>query len=124
MDKEVQIERLRCLYHDQRMIVEGAIKQAFGVPAEDIESSSRVRGIVEARMALFALFRKHFPIPLVHLGMLYNRHHATVLYGIRTAKDLCRFDVHYRDRYNRAEAIIEKFLNEVSVRQSEDSGEN
>lgn len=107
MNREAQIENLRCLYYDQRMVVENAIEQVFGVSAKDIESSSRMREIVEARMALFALFRKHFPISLSHLGLLYNRHHSTVLYSMRSSDDLYQFDFHYRDRYNRSEAIVE-----------------
>lgn len=107
MNRETQIENLRCLYYDQRMVVENAIEQVFGVSAEEIASSQRFRIIVEARMALFDLFRGHFSISLSNLGLLYNRHHSTVLYSLKGSEDLYQFDREYRDHYNRAKAIVE-----------------
>lgn len=89
---------VRALFLKQCEIVETAIENSFGVTAEQLKIKSRLRYIVEARMAMFWLWRKFFEISTTQLGILYERDHSTIIYNIHVAEDLKRFDRFFAKR--------------------------
>jgi len=68
-----------------------AITEVTGLTQEQLQSSSRTFGHVIARQIVFEyLIGKG--LHTIPVGRIFNRHHATVLHGIRQIHDLVRFD--------------------------------
>lgn len=88
-------------------MIETAVSNSFGVCVEQLRMRSRVRNIVEARMAMFWLWRQFFVITTTQLGALYGRDHATIIYNIRVAEDLKQFDGFFAKRLSMAQQEVE-----------------
>lgn len=72
----------------------------------DLTSSSRVRSIVEMRWVAFKLTRVLTRTSLYKIGELYNKNHATVLYGIKN------FDFMYNmEEFNQTKTIYKRVYN-------------
>lgn len=98
-------------------IVETAVSNSFGVYVEQLHTRSRVRNIVEARMAMFWLWRQFFAITTTQLGALYGRDHTTILYNIRVAEDLKRFDRFFAKRLSMAQQAVAQKIDSLGETQ-------
>ena len=71
----------------------------------DHTSKSRIRDVVDVKkiFCLIAFYEvKGFRYAKV--GSFLGMNHATVVHHVRTAKDLLKFDPHFKEMYNRIEA--------------------
>ena len=71
----------------------------------DPTSKSRIRDVVDVKkiFCLIAFYEvKGFRYAKV--GSFLGMNHATVVHHVRTAKDLLKFDPHFKEMYNRIEA--------------------
>jgi len=58
----------------------------------DISKNTRKREYVDARRMAFFLIKNKFRIPLIKIGKLLNKDHATVLWSLKTFEDLLETD--------------------------------
>ncbi len=65
-----------------------------------LESSSRLRHIVDARIAFFALVRHFFRLTTKKAGSILNKDHATVIHSGRNHASLLETSDSYRQHYN------------------------
>jgi len=64
-----------------------------------LKTKSRIRKIVEPRNICFFLIREYTFLSLVQVGGLFcNRDHTTVLHGIGSINDLCKYDEILKDK--------------------------
>lgn len=56
------------------------------VPARDLKSHCRERELVETRCMIWAYLREHTTLSFNGLGKLFNKHHSTVIAGIKAHK--------------------------------------
>lgn len=64
----------------------------YKVQAEEITSRSRRKNITQTRNIGMYLFRRLTDYPLVAIGRVFNRNHATVLYAINTLEQKLKVD--------------------------------
>ena len=60
----------------------------------------RMRWMVEVRYAIFRLLRDEARMSLTQIGDVLGKNHSTVLYGLKTAKDLIDSCRSFREDYN------------------------
>lgn len=60
----------------------------FGVPCDDIYSSSRKANVSEARQAVMYVLRTDFDVSLAQIGRDLNRDHTSVMHGVSRANEL------------------------------------
>ena len=104
---------VRCLYLKECELIESSVEAAFGVSRSDIVSVSRYRNIVEARMALFSLFRQYFRISANQLGAIYNKDHSTIFYNLKMCEDMKKFDRVFNCKFCSAEAFVQERLSVI-----------
>jgi len=78
----------------------------FQLTSEQLQSKSRKREIVLARMFCMKLIRQTTELSLTETGKIFNRDHSTVIYSTDTLKDLIETDYKIADRYNGIEKLI------------------
>lgn len=88
--KEVEIRRLDKLtdIYDVLDNILFEISEKLGIPASVIADSTREREVVEARHVYCRRARESTDASLAQIGRKINRDHASVLYGIRQAKEI------------------------------------
>ena len=71
----------------------------------DPTSKSRIRDVVDVKK-IFCLisFYEVKGFRYAKVGSFLGMNHATVVHHVRTAKDLLKFDPHFKEMYNRIEA--------------------
>lgn len=68
-----------------KKIMEATCKQ-HGVSVKEVQSTSRSRHIAAARRAAACALKAQTKLSTPEIGALLNRHHATVLYLLKTPK--------------------------------------
>ena len=76
--------------------IQRATAAAFGVPLEAMTERGATRTLSRARHAAMLLSRRLTSKSSVVIGRAFNRDHATVLYGIERAQDICWRDPAFR----------------------------
>jgi len=61
-----------------------ALLSELGVSWDRIKSRSREREVVEARRYCYAIMRYIFDYTLKDIGRITNKHHSTVIHGLKT----------------------------------------
>jgi|TARA_B110000908_G_scaffold37787_1_gene45408 chromosomal replication initiation ATPase DnaA len=80
----------------EKLIIE-AVESATGV--SDIIRKTRKREYVDARRIAYMIFRETQFYTFEKIGELFNRGHATVLFGIRSGQSLIDFDPEFKENY-------------------------
>ena len=86
----------------------GIVASQFEVTIDQLTSSTRKREISEARMAFFWFAMKYREaqggaVTLKEIGGAVNRDHATVLHGVKVAKNLIEMDKKYAEKIRQLE---------------------
>lgn len=58
----------------------------FGVAVEDLLGPGRRQPIAQARQYAYTRLRDETPMTIERIGEVFDRHHTTVLYGIRATR--------------------------------------
>ena len=82
--------------NSEKLIIE-AVESATGVL--DIMKKTRKREHVDARRIAYMIFRETQFYTFEKIGELFNRNHATVLFGIRSGQSLIDFDPKFKENY-------------------------
>lgn len=95
------------------------IKECNRVCNADITSKSRVRKLVYARAVFYTIVKSLHPkLSLTAIGNLVNRDHATVLFGLRKAKETYMKDVMYQAMYTEVIAKVNANPDKFDVAQN------
>ena len=87
----------------------------FDVKKESLLGSDRTFDIVEIRNIIWCVMAKVYNISTTKIGKLAKRHHATILYGIRTAMDRMSVDKEYKKKYDVFVNSIGKDISETYI---------
>jgi len=83
------------------------ICEYFSVDYDHILSTSSKRELVMPRQIAMQIIRNAIPdMSLKKIGVIFNRHHSSVIYAINTADDLIDADVKFRYDYNEILKLI------------------
>ena len=77
-----------------------AIQCIYGHDLAFFATDCRMRWMVEVRYAIFLLLREEAKMSLTQIGDVLGKNHSTVLYGLKTAKDLLDTYRPFREDYN------------------------
>jgi chromosomal replication initiation ATPase DnaA len=80
----------------QKFVIQ-TVEQATGL--NDITQHTRKREYVDARRIAYLIMRKLYGTPYYQIAKLFNRNHATVIYGVSTAQNLMDTDASFRENY-------------------------
>ena len=72
--------------------------EVYGIQLDDLMSTARHRILVEPRQVLFYILHKKMNIPCVNVGKMFNKNHATVLYGANNIKLFMQNEADLRER--------------------------
>ncbi|HMO62223.1 MAG TPA: helix-turn-helix domain-containing protein [Ferruginibacter sp.] len=75
------------------------ICKGFEISRKSLEGKRRDKVLVTARMLYYYLMRLHTKCSLEQIGMYVNRHHTTVMAGIRQATNLMQVQDEYLMKY-------------------------
>ncbi len=80
-------------------MIQKIVAEYFNLDVEDIQSKSRRREIVQARQISMYLSKKYTDSPLEEIGSrIGKRNHATVIYALKTVKNLMDVDKRFRQQ--------------------------
>jgi len=88
-------------------IVFREVKKEYGITAAQMNSSTRVAKVREARQVFTQLMREHSSMTVEQIGMLVNRDHATVSITTKVVRSELDTNAGYRKRYMRLKNNIE-----------------
>ena len=78
------------------MTLEEYTCELFRCTLDELFSTIRVRQVVSARNVCMSVMREFTGMSLGQIGRHFNKDHCTVIYAIRTVKDLYTTDKEYR----------------------------
>jgi chromosomal replication initiation ATPase DnaA len=87
-------------------IVFREVKAEYGITAAQMNSSTRVAKVREARQIFTQLMREHSSMTLEEIGMLVNRDHSTISITSKVVRSELDTNVGYRKRYLRVKNNI------------------
>ena len=64
----------------------------YGISFDEIMSKSRLSILVEARSVCYYILRHSFNLQLYKIAKIFNKNHATVMFGIRRLEDLMKYE--------------------------------
>lgn len=77
-----------------------ALTCIYGHDISFFATTCRMRWMVDVRYAIFLLLREEAKMSLTQIGDVLGKNHSTVLYGLKTAKDLLDTYRPFREDYN------------------------
>lgn len=86
---------------------------------EELCDRSRHGTVSESRFLAMYLIRHNTSLTLERIGKLFNRDHASVLYGISKVEDFMSYDKSFRKRVASAQEELNYRKNKLSVTQAE-----
>jgi len=100
--KKLQIEIIYQIPYRESYITSltKAIQSVLNVTIDDMRSASRRRNIVNARFIFSTILYELTGFSYSHIGRIINRDHATVLYHIKTCRQLIDIDKYFKNMYN------------------------
>tara|TARA_R110000803_G_scaffold189589_3_gene252103 strand:+ start:1504 stop:1860 length:357 start_codon:yes stop_codon:yes gene_type:complete len=101
-----------------------AVQYASGI--RNIKEKTRQREYVDARRIAYHMLRKIHGLPLQAIGKEFNKHHASVLHGIKDVDFLIKTDSVFEQTYHKAMAQLsignyrkEQIIKEIKKLQEE-----
>ena len=106
--KKLQIEIIYQIPYIESYITSltRAIQSVLDVTIDDMRSASRRRNIVNARFIFSTILYELTGFSYSHIGRIINRDHATVLYHIKTCRQLIDIDKYFKNMYNEVKNLI------------------
>lgn len=87
------------------MLIMKAVETATGI--EDFYTNkTRKREYVDARRIAYKLFRDVKLYPYAKIGSIFNKNHATVLFGVNTIEGLMEVDKDFKENYLESLAAV------------------
>jgi|TARA_B100001093_G_C26838825_1_gene1019598 chromosomal replication initiation ATPase DnaA len=87
------------------MLIMKAVETATGI--EDFYiSKTRRREYVDARRIAYKIFRVVKGYSYARIGSMFNKDHATVLFGVNTTNSLMDVDPHFKENYLESLAAV------------------
>ena len=83
----------------------------WGLPVCEVLGKSRKMKLFFARVTIAKMLRKHFKISLMDIGVVLNRHHATIIYYLDTFDIECKYNKEFREIANKIEEEYNKLNN-------------
>jgi hypothetical protein len=80
----------------QKFVIK-SVEETTGL--NDITQHTRKREYVDARRIAYLILRKMYGTPYYQIAKLFNRNHATVIYGVNSAQNLIDTDPGFREMY-------------------------
>lgn len=82
-----------------------AVEKEYGITLAEIQQKSRKRHLTDVRMVLSYLLRKHTVFSLERIGLITNRHYATVLHNVKMAENLYETNKDFKAELDRVEQM-------------------
>lgn len=77
---------------------------------EDVKSKKRNMEYVNPRFISMFFIKKYTRFTLKKIGLLFNRHHTSVIHAIKTVKDISDYDQSFKKDLTEIENQIKKVL--------------
>jgi chromosomal replication initiation ATPase DnaA len=72
----------------------------FGLSEESLIGRSQKREITEIRAIIFCQIYQTAKLTYSEIGRMFDRHHSTIMHGVKLAEDLYDTDFRFKHRYN------------------------
>ncbi len=92
-------------------IIADAINKTIGVHTSQLQSKTRKREIVEARIIFSLLMRQKGGFTLEDIGNFLGLKHCTIVYHLRVGTDLLAYNSHFTEKYNK----VCNYLKEITI---------
>ena len=76
---------------------------------KDLKKDSRLRDVIDARRIAYYILREKYNLPYASIGSFFNKDHATVLHSYKSAKDLIKYDIIFKEKFD---ACVDSFYKE------------
>ena len=108
--KTLDKKRLKMMEQDETVIkITEVISEIYGVSLEDMRTQCRQIYINYPRHLCMYLIREYTKYSLVHIGLYFRRHHASVLNAETKIKNGILYDKEIREEYNAAKTRFENY---------------
>lgn len=74
------------------------VTEFTGVTVEKMTSNARAYHVSDARFIMWYMLRKFTQMTLMDIGVMFNRDHTSVMYGVNRCSDLIKTEKDYRDK--------------------------
>tara|TARA_A100001201_G_scaffold97062_3_gene83757 strand:- start:7876 stop:8241 length:366 start_codon:yes stop_codon:yes gene_type:complete len=81
-----------------------SVEEATGLI--DITQKTRKREYVDARRIAYIIFRNMHNKKYMDIAKIFDRNHATIIYGVESAKNLLETDQEFKDLYYESLAAV------------------
>lgn len=88
--------------------IKSAINEVMGFQFQDYVTNSRKQKLFLARMVFINNCREQEKMSLQEIGDLINRHHTTVMHGIKTYKNEIKYNNKFRESVTKINLILSK----------------
>ena len=78
-----------------------AVCDVWGVEKANLLSSRRTSDLTKPRFCAFIIFKEHTPRSLADVGRVFNKDHASIIYGLRRAVDLLSSDEDFKELHKK-----------------------
>lgn len=77
-----------------------------GITKEQMQSPSRKRHITIGRYVAMYFIRTETNMQYKLMGLLFNRHHATIIHAVLETKGLSKFDPEFAKLFNNVKSLL------------------
>jgi|TARA_R110001632_G_scaffold217919_1_gene346796 hypothetical protein len=74
---------------------------SYEITIDELKGTSRNRNFVVPRQIISYIFRDYFNYTLKQIGYILKKNHATIIYNVKTVKDLIVFDNSFKVEVNK-----------------------
>jgi len=90
--------------NQKEAFVLASVEEATGLI--DITQKTRKREYVDARRIAYIIFRNMHNKKYMDIAKIFDRNHATIIYGVESAKNLLETDQEFKDLYYESLASV------------------
>ncbi len=102
---KLQATVIQELYNDSRTTpfdIINIVAEQMYISSNSIMGQNRTRIVVDSRFIVILLIKEVYPdYTLKDIGRILKRDHTTILYAMKTAKDLLEFNTEFKAKYNK-----------------------
>lgn len=80
-----------------------------------LSTRSGKKEMVQARRYVYVFIQRHCPTTFVKCASIFKQDHASVLHSLRTHKNLMDVDIQYREKFDKYQSEIQKFITKNNV---------
>jgi len=82
---------------------------------KDLKKDSRLREIIDARRIAYYILREKYSLSYASIGNFFNKDHATVLYNYKSVKDLIKYDIIFKEKFDVCVDYFDKDKDEIKL---------